>query len=1173
MSSRKTLKDFFKGNNIGNKSEVSNKLYYNITDANEDGRVARSDDDDLGTFLDDDGIPRKLISDNEGFLGNYLRFIVNQSNNMYYPAGNNNIIVGKYNRGNKVITEDSASSFSETLNTSKKTFIKTADTEGTNTSDSLGKNYLDTISLNQLDSNNLQSILDKAGSDPDKSGNNLFKDISGSDLNAYNNINSNERSDNKVLGLVEDYIINNNRFGNVGEDLNPFMKDNNPDNLEDLDYKINDKFGYSDESILVNIDQLKSLGEELLKKASGFSEQDVNIDNLNLASDIETNNLIGYGEKLMGIINNPVNSFQKVSGDNYRAKSTSIYPKDENGNTIRQGKGNFINQNSDSFGTKFNSEINFYKKNKKIVLIQARLASLAIYAIYNNLYQDIIKSLSQHNDTEDLKKESAIAIESGNFQNLYGKAKALPNLQLEALREKYITKTIYPYEDCVVRGMDICLSAAALDESATNPVFEQSPGYWLSVCSSVIKRFEYSINNITEFISKDDDANLRELMFSFTDNAALRFFNAMAVVGDVSLRSTAGKPVDSDLSLSENSSFYDVDALEDNPSTRFSKSKLKNGKRINQLSYAQSTVPSAYLFPLNSLRASIKMENGPRHPNLMRAHFGSDLVENTYLSINNDGSGGRIPNTVVKELEDRLDAEYVPFYIQDLRTNEIISFHAFLSSLTDQINPNFNSQGGYGRMDDVHIYNNTKRSITCGFTLMATSQEDFDNMWYKINKITTLLYPQWTQGSQVTRGESTFIQPFSQVIGASPIVRLRIGDVIKSNYSKFNLGRVFGIGNKGTKINNKGVIGKVASFGEGIQEGIVNAIAAIFGSPMQFENTTSMQIKKSEDGYSQTHIQAAAAGLSTLLVNGFVNPLALNPVMNQIKDPRGGSLEFFSQNMPGIHAGYMPNTSILFLKSNVSNGYLYETGEKIRFNRAITVLVIEKFAEASKDKYGKTIQRTKYKCKIIDPSILSNSGDYFNKHVYCYHEDLYPLPNSVFTNTALLPGLLTVGASTDGGSLLGGLGKELAAQALLSSSAAYGPLGNALSSVSNIYAQLLESHENKFLNSMNNPFTKAFESTMGRGLAGKLGGITFDWLDNSFSWETDYNSRAPMGCKITFNLDVIHDIPPGLDYAGYNRAPLYNVGKIMKDISGDVYNDGGFNSEAYFNKTRTIKKG
>ena len=108
----------------------------------------------------------------------------------------------------------------------------------------------------------------------------------------------------------------------------------------------------------------------------------------------------------------------------------------------------------------------------------------------------------------------------------------------------------------------------------------------------------------------------------------------------------------------------------------------------------------------------------------------------------------------------------------------------------------------------------------------------------------------------------------------------------------------------------------------------------------------------------------------------------------------------------------------------------------------------------------------------------------------------------------------------------------------------------------------------------NNPFVRAFESTAGRGLAGVIKGITFNWLQTEqFPWETDYNSRAPIGCKITFSLDVIHDIPPGLDYAGYNRAPLYNVGRVMKDISGDVYNDGGFNSENYYNKSRSVKKG
>jgi hypothetical protein len=99
-----------------------------------------------------------------------------------------------------------------------------------------------------------------------------------------------------------------------------------------------------------------------------------------------------------------------------------------------------------------------------------------------------------------------------------------------------------------------------------------------------------------------------------------------------------------------------------------------------------------------------------------------------------------------------------------------------------------------------------------------------------------------------------------------------------------------------------------------------------------------------------------------------------------------------------------------------------------------------------------------------------------------------------------------------------------------------------------------------------NPFVKAFETTKGRGLAGVLGGITFNWLDDTFGWEVDYNARAPMGCKISFTFEVIHDLPPGLDHSGYNKAPLYNVGEIMRNVAGDVYADDGKQAEFNYRK-------
>ena len=33
-------------------------------------------------------------------------------------------------------------------------------------------------------------------------------------------------------------------------------------------------------------------------------------------------------------------------------------------------------------------------------------------------------------------------------------------------------------------------------------------------------------------------------------------------------------------------------------------------------------------------------------------------------------------------------------------------------------------------------------------------------MWYKINKLTTLFYPQWTQGTKVIAGKNKFTQPY-----------------------------------------------------------------------------------------------------------------------------------------------------------------------------------------------------------------------------------------------------------------------------------------------------------------------------------------------------------------------------------------------------------------------------
>lgn len=1138
---RKTLKEYF--STLG--SITSNRVDYKL-DKDDNENISLNNENDLGVFKDQSGTERKLIDQNEGFLGNYLNYLVKESKNLYYPA-DNNLLINVGDRGTKIYTEDSATQVE--LPGNKKTFIDSFKSE----SDKLGKNYLDNISLGEYfkEVRQVQDMpIDKTGGSTEKSGNNLFKDIEGTSLDQFGNTTSNNaRSENDVLNLVEDYLINNNRFGNIEQEITPYAEQPG----SEKNYTINDRFGNSTENRkIVEYENLKGLGASLIKKSAGFLE-DSEINSENFIG----GGILGYGKRIKD------GSFEKIDGNDYRAKNTNFYPKDDNDQSLRQGRGDFNNQNSDSFGTTYTDTFNFYGKNKSLVKLHAIIAAKSVLAIYNNLYSEVFESLKEDNEAE-LKKIATKAIKTQDFSEFYGSANKLLNLRLDSIREKYLAKTAYDYNDCVNRGIEICLGKGDENNFQESTVLKGSPGFWLSVCSNVIKNAERSlsfIDNISE--PEIGDEMIRELMYSLESNGAVRFFNAMAIVGDSSLRAYAGNSLDASKQEIRDDSFYDVDNLEDTPGNRVSKSRMKNGKRKNQLSYAQSTVPSVYLLPMNSVRSSVKLDNGTNHPNPMRAHFGSDLVESTYLSTNNDGASGRVPNSVVKELEDRLDAEYVPFYIQDLRTNEIISFHAFLSSLSDTITPNFNSQGGYGRMDQVHVYNSTQRSIACSFTLMATSKEDFDNMWYKINKITTLLYPQWSQGTQVSRGENNrFIQPFSQVIGASPIVRLRIGDVIKSNYSKHNLGRIFGIGNQGTKIQSEGFD---LSFGTDIQEILISAIGTAFGSPVQLTESVAAKIGKNLGGLMAASIDTAAGVMTKLLHNGFVNPLAFNPVNNQLNTPEN-DVDFWL-NFPGISNGYNPKTSVLLLKPNVSKGYLFETGEKIRFNRSVTVLVDEKEPKERFGKDGKKF-RVRYKCILIDPT-LSDKPELFGKTVFCYHEDLHPLPNTIYANTVVLP---AISAAATGGASAISLIKDLG-NLVSSNNPAIGSASSVSSPIINAFSELFETNENKFLNADNNPFTRSFETTMGRGIAGKLGGITFDWLDQAFQWETDYNARAPMGCKITFNLDVIHDLPPGLDYSGYNRAPLYNVGKIMKDISGDVYNDGGFNAENNYNNARSIKKG
>jgi hypothetical protein len=239
--------------------------------------------------------------------------------------------------------------------------------------------------------------------------------------------------------------------------------------------------------------------------------------------------------------------------------------------------------------------------------------------------------------------------------------------------------------------------------------------------------------------------------------------------------------------INSTSDLFDTESgAQINPASLIKRSKLSNTASGllygSKTAWAMGSTPSSYILP-ESVKTAEALLTG-------NSDNFSTLRGKKYMKVK---SVNRFTREEVRALETTLDASYVPFYFQDLRTNEIISFHAFIKQLEDNFVATYDSSNGYGRVDPIHVYQRTERKIRTQFIVAATNREDFDQMWFKINKFLTLIYPQYTAGRQLNYENSTFYQPFSQIQAASPMIRMRIGDLIKSNYSTFGIGKLFGL--------------------------------------------------------------------------------------------------------------------------------------------------------------------------------------------------------------------------------------------------------------------------------------------------------------------------------------------------------------------------------------------
>lgn len=624
--------------------------------------------------------------------------------------------------------------------------------------------------------------------------------------------------------------------------------------------------------------------------------------------------------------------------------------------------------------------------------------------------------------------------------------------------------------------------AGALTSAVSNALSDNSSAGFLIIVSRQIIRAGQVIASQIEKIAGAFASNpifgikgILGLFDIIKQSKLIAAINIFTTLGDAILsedehsKDTAG-PTEKGMVSSIDSVNSDV------PGASVKKSRLKPKEETSnhlKLAWAANRAPAMYLIPDSIMTMTL----ADQKLGSFRGPLGAqDPDTRGYLVVQSESdrsqNGARIPRESknptgldVKKMETVLESEYMPFYFHDLRTNEIISFHAFLASLQDDYQVNWETIDAYGRVDPVKIYKSTGRRIGMSFYVAALDKKDFDEMWMKLNKLVTLVYPQYTKGRTLTDGtNTTFTQPFSQLIGASPLIRIRLGDLLRSNYSRFALARLFGAADGDMKLD-----GQAIKF-----EGAMNLIKDPAVTKQVIETIEKAQ------GDSNSEYYLTSAGWAAAM------------------EPVGASISI------GIGGPSVPDQAPTMKIAQDDLGYFkFKIKKKLSNGMVAVEPAIKTAEELAAQGYG-----------TIEASALIKML-----------EDRY--------NNAKNPTTRVIGGES--GYAVPQHALRLSSKTLEKIFGGSSGIATAIQNIDKLSA---------FLDVEKNALVKSFRSVQGKGLGGVIETMSFDWYDK-VTWEIDPNSRAPKMCKVTLTFVPIHDVSPGIDHLGYNRAPIYPVGEAM----------------------------
>jgi hypothetical protein len=118
-------------------------------------------------------------------------------------------------------------------------------------------------------------------------------------------------------------------------------------------------------------------------------------------------------------------------------------------------------------------------------------------------------------------------------------------------------------------------------------------------------------------------------------------------------------------------------------------------------------------------------------------------------------------------------SSYFPFYITDLRPTangkyRTVFFKPFNLEIAESFAPNWNLQNFIGRVDPVATYQNTTRTLSLSFKMVAQHPNDLKVIYSKLGWLSSMVYPEYGANMRYRSG---------------PVVRMRVGDLINARSS------------------------------------------------------------------------------------------------------------------------------------------------------------------------------------------------------------------------------------------------------------------------------------------------------------------------------------------------------------------------------------------------------